>query len=100
MKSKIIKLLAGKASKKEKIQLLLAFLGSSTAVFTALVIVVAGLLLVIFIGGASQTTSTEIGGGGISVSEMTMQWKDKVAKEAEKNGIPDMVDPLLGIIEA
>ena len=31
---------------------------------------------------------------------MTMQWKDKVAKEAEKNGIPDMVDPLLGIIEA
>ena len=50
MKSKIIKLLAGKASKKEKIQLLLAFLGSSTAVLTALVIVVASLLLVIFIG--------------------------------------------------
>ncbi|MFQ9656849.1 MAG: lysozyme family protein [Enterococcus sp.] len=102
MKSKIIKLLAGKASKKEKIQLLLAFLGSSTAVLTALVIVVASLLLVIFIGGASQTTSTDGGieGGGISVSEMTMQWKDKVAKEAEKNGIPDMVDPLLGIIEA
>lgn len=29
-----------------------------------------------------------------------MQWKDKVTQEAEKNGIPDMVDPLLGIIEA
>ncbi|MGF1996154.1 lysozyme family protein, partial [Enterococcus casseliflavus] len=83
-------------------QLLLAFLGSSTAVLTALVIVVASLLLVIFIGGASQTTSTDGGieGGGISVSEMTMQWKDKVTKEAEKNGIPDMVNPLLGIIEA
>lgn len=45
MKSKLFKLLAGKASKKEKIQLLLAFLGSSSAVLTALVIVVASLLL-------------------------------------------------------
>lgn len=96
MKSKIIKLLAVKASKKEKIQLLLAFLDSSNVVLTTLVIVVASLLLVIFIGGASQTTSTH----GTSVSEMTMQWKDKVTKEAEKKGIPDMVNPFLGIIEA
>lgn len=100
MKSKILKLLAGKASKKDKIQLLLAFLGSGTAVLTALGIVVVSLLLVVFLGGASQTTSTEIGGGGVNVSEMTMQWKDKVAKEAEKNGIPETVDYILGLIEA
>lgn len=53
MKAKIIRLLAGKASKKDKIQLLLAFLGSGTAILTALGVVVISLLLVVCLGSVA-----------------------------------------------
>lgn len=66
-----------------------------------LIIVFAFFILLMFIGILSSTSNNGNSGAvaNKSLSETTLQWQDEVMREAQKQGVPELVPYIMAIIE-
>ncbi|RBP59335.1 NlpC/P60 family protein [Alkalibaculum bacchi] len=80
----------------KKFKKLKIFLGLQT-----LIIVFAFLMFLLFIGMLSSASKNKTSGAiaNINLSETTLQWQDEVIREAQKQGVPELVPYIMAIIE-
>ncbi|WNF91623.1 lysozyme family protein [Vagococcus fluvialis] len=93
------KFIQGKANSAEKMSLLwkLALFIVSNLI-TLLMIGFFGIMLIILFTAGSSNNNSDFEGGGIPLPESVLRWKNDVDRIANKNGVSQYVDILLGII--